>query len=238
MKLKVLGKYGPFPKKGGATSSYLLTSDRANVLLDAGSGAVSRLVDSVSVDNLNFVILTHLHFDHTSDMGVLSYALSVSKRTEKLNVYLPRCDLPVLKMLESIKQFNLIFVEEGKIYKDSGLEFSFYKMTHPILCYGVKVTDGKSIFAYSGDTTLNSNIYNLVENVDLAVLDGAFLEKDYADDKPHMSVKQAVSFSKFTKGKIIVSHIGYNYDDCDVESEINACSKNSEVAVEGKVYEF
>lgn len=238
MKLTILGKYGPFPKKGGATSSYLLSSANATVLIDVGSGAVSRLQNSVTIDKLSFVILSHLHFDHTADIGVLSYAHAFSGKNEKLNVYLPKFDCPLLKVLESIKEFNLIFIEEGKVYKDSGLEFSFYKMTHPVLCYGVKISDGKSTFAYSGDTTLNENIERLVSDCNLALLDGAFLEKDYNPQKPHMSIKQASEFSKFTKGKVIVTHIGYAYEDYEVEMEIKSVSLNSEIAVEGKVYEF
>ncbi len=238
MKLTILGKYGPFPRGNGATSSYLLSSEKANVLIDAGSGSLSRLVNSVSVDKLSFVILSHLHFDHTADMGVLSYALAFSKRKEKLNVYLPKFDCAVLKMLESIKEFNLIFIEEGKVYSDSGLEFSFYEMTHPVLCYGVRILGDKSVFAYSGDTTVNDNIQKLVSGADLAVLDGAFLEKDYLDTKPHMSVKQASRYSRFTKGKVIVSHIGYAYSDSDVKEEIKNVSSNSEIAEEGKVYKF
>ena len=238
MELTVLGKYGPFPPSGGATSSYLLTSDNINVLLDVGSGAVSRLIERVSVDKLSFITLSHLHFDHTADIGVLSYALAFSGRKEKLNVYLPNFECPLLELIKSIKEFNLIFIEEGKVYKDSGLEFSFYKMTHPVLSYGVRLSDKKSTFAYSGDTTYNENVKNLVENANLAVLDGAFIDRDFNENKPHMSVKQAVGFSKFIKGKVIVSHIGYAYDDDVVESEIKGVDKNSEIAVEGKSYKF
>ncbi|MBE5743442.1 MAG: MBL fold metallo-hydrolase [Clostridiales bacterium] len=238
MKLTILGKYGPFPPSGGATSSYLLESDKTNVLLDVGAGSISRLVGKIDVCDLSFMVLSHLHFDHVSDVGVLSYALSFSKRKEKLNVYLPNFNCPMLETLKSIKDFNLIFIEEGKVYNDSGLEFSFYKMTHPVLCYGVKITDGKSCFAYSGDTTLNDNVCKLVQDCDLAVLDGAFIEKDFEGVKPHMSVKQASSFSKYTRGKVIVSHIGYKYDDNLVEDEIKSVSNNSEIAVEGKTYKF
>ena len=34
MKLTVLGKYGPFPKSNGATSSYLLQVGGKNILID------------------------------------------------------------------------------------------------------------------------------------------------------------------------------------------------------------
>ncbi len=235
MKLTVLGKYGPFASGNKATSGYLLESDNAKVLLDIGSGVLARYRERASVLDLSFLVLSHLHFDHVSDIGVLSYALAFSKRKEKLNVYLPNFDCPVLETIKSIKEFNLIFIEEGKTYYDFGLEFSFYKMTHPVLSYGVKIKSNKAVFAYSGDTTLNDNVSKLVEDTNLALLDGAFLERDFSGAKPHMSVLQASSFSSRSNGKILITHLSDNYADEEVENEIKSF-QNVEVAKEGKTY--
>ena len=49
MKLTVLGKYGPYPPVGGATSGYLLQSKNQNVLLDLGAGTLARLQEKVSL---------------------------------------------------------------------------------------------------------------------------------------------------------------------------------------------
>lgn len=234
MKLTILGKYGPFASGNKSTSGYLIQENDTNVLLDIGSGVLAKYRDIASVKDLSFLVLSHLHFDHVSDIGVLSYALAFSKREEKLNVYLPNFESPVLETIKSIKEFNLIFIEENKTYFDSGLEFSFYKMTHPVLSYGVKIKSNKAVFSYSGDTTYNENIKNLVSNSSLALLDGAFLEKDYLDGKPHMSVKQASSFTNHFDGKVIITHLSENYSDDEVESEIN--NPRVEVAKEGKTY--
>ena len=237
MKLTVLGKYGPYPPVGGATSGYLLQTDSANVILDLGSGTLARLTTNVKVEDISFIVFSHLHFDHVSDFGILSYALAFSGRKDKVNVYLPKFDCEVYTALSKMPCFNLINIEEGITYTESGLTFSFYKMTHPILTYGVKIIDGKSCFAYSGDTTYNDNLVNLLQGVDLAVVDGAFLEKDFAPFKPHMSIKQASSLTKYAK-KIIVSHISSGYLDEEVESEINSVAKNAEIAKENKSYIF
>ena len=95
MKLTVLGKYGPYPPINGATSSYLLQTDSANVLLDLGSGTLARLKEKVGVKDISFIVFSHLHFDHVSDFGVLSYELSFSGRIDKVNVYLPNFDCEV-----------------------------------------------------------------------------------------------------------------------------------------------
>ena len=157
MKLTVLGKYGPYPPSGGATSGYLIKSKTQNALIDCGSGTLSRLTGQIDLKDLSFIIFSHLHFDHVSDFGVLSYALSFCGRKGKVNVYLPNFESAVYTALSKIDKFNLINVCEGKVYSEGDLSFSFYKMTHPVLSYGVKITDGNSTFSYTGDTTFNDN---------------------------------------------------------------------------------
>jgi ribonuclease BN (tRNA processing enzyme) len=236
MKLTVLGKYGPFPPKNSATSGYLLQSSSVNVLLDVGAGVYNNLTKFIEAKDLNFIVLSHLHFDHISDIGVLSYALNFTGFKGKMNVYLPKSDSVNYKMLESISVFNLIPIEEGVRYSDSGLEFEFFEMTHPVKAYAVKVYGDKT-FAYTGDTTFNDNLKNLAKNADFLVADGAFLESDYNENKPHMSIKQAGSLSKFVSNKLLVSHLSYNYSDSEVENEIKDY-KIVEVAKENKTYNF
>lgn len=237
MKLTVLGKYGPYPPSGGATSGYLIKSKTQNALLDCGSGTLSRLTGQIDLKDLSFIIFSHLHFDHVSDFGVLSYALSFCGRKGKVNVYLPNFESAVYTALSKIDKFNLINVCEGKVYSEGDLTFSFYKMTHPVLSYGVKITDGNSTFSYTGDTTFNDDLPFLISGSDLAVCDGAFLETDFDDNKPHMSIKQASSLAKYSK-KVLVSHISSRYSDEIVTREILSVTDKAEVAIEGKTYEF
>ena len=237
MRLTVLGKYGPYPPSGGATSGYLITSNTQNVLLDCGSGTLSRLVSKIDIKDLSFIIFSHLHYDHVSDFGVLSYALSFSGKKGKVNVYLPNFESDVYSALSKIDKFNLINVCEGKVYSEGDLTFSFYKMSHPVLSYGVRLSDGISTFSYTGDTTVNDNLPRLLSGSDLAVCDGAFIESDYDDKKPHMSIKQASSLAKYSK-KVLVSHISSRYSDEIVTKEILSITDKAEVTIENKTYDF
>lgn len=236
MKITVLGKYGPFAPNGFATSGYLLRSNDLNVLIDAGAGTSSRLLSLINAKDLSFIILSHLHFDHISDLGVLSYALDFSGRTDKVKVYLPKCDLIQYEMLSKIGAYELVPISEGVTYCENGIKFSFYKMVHPVTSYGVKIESNGKTFAYTGDTTYNDNLLNLVKGASLVVADGAFLEKDFLIAKPHMSVKQATSLTELIDGKVIISHIGYKYSDSDVLQEIKAVSDRATIAVEGETY--
>ena len=70
MQLKILGNNGPYPAPGGACSGYLLTSDsgQTRVLIDCGPGVLSRLTADCMPGELDAVLLSHLHYDHMSDI--------------------------------------------------------------------------------------------------------------------------------------------------------------------------
>ena len=236
MKLTVLGKYGPFPKPNSATSGYLLQSNKTTAVLDLGSGTLSRLLSKIKPEDIDFVVLSHLHNDHVCDIFPLTYALNFSGN-KVVNLYLPNFDSPILNAVKNLSAFNLIFIEEGVTYKEGEFTFSFYKTSHPVLNYGIKISSGEKTLAYTGDSRYCENLEKLVEGADLVVADGAFLESEHTEKSPHMSIKQAVSLEKFTpNGKVLVSHINYKYTDEEVFEEIREVSQKSLVAKENEEY--
>lgn len=236
MEVTILGKYGPFSINGGSTSGYLVESNKDACVLDLGSGTVSKLLNKIKLDSLKFVFLSHMHFDHISDFGVLSYAINFLLGNRKINLYMFDDGSNQAQLIKNNSAFNIINVEEGVIYKEGVFEFSFFKMSHPIISYGIKIFDGVKTLSYTGDTTIEGDINSLIRGADLLIADGCFLEKDYSNKKPHMSIKQVCDIAETFKVKTLVSHISYNYSDADVSSEITAFSDLCEVAKEGKTY--
>ncbi len=219
MNLTILGKYGPFAING-ATSGYLLENDGAYALLDVGAGTVSKLLKKIDINNLKFLFLSHLHFDHISDIGVLSYVVTFLKSDKKLKVYFYDDDSDNAKIIKNVKEFECIDISENKTYFDSGFTFSIYRMAHPIISHGIKISNGERTLSYTGDTSLNCNLENLLRGSDFLLADGAFTEKDYKKGKPHMSVAQVNELSIKYKIKTLVTHIGYRYTDEEVEKEL------------------
>ena len=91
MQLTILGNNGPFPAPNGACSGYLLESDSGDtrVLIDCGPGVLARLMDLGGPAALDAVLLSHLHYDHMSDMLPMQYALQFNPRPKPLPVYAP-----------------------------------------------------------------------------------------------------------------------------------------------------
>ncbi len=236
MNLTVLGKYGPFALNG-STSGYLIESENNYIMLDIGSGTLKKLLSKIDINSLKFLVLSHLHFDHISDLGILSYAVSFLKKDKKLKVYLYDDGSKVLELIKDIKEFDLVYIKEGETYNDSGFTFSFYKMAHPIDSHGVKITSGNKTLSYTGDTSIDGDILSLINGSDFLIADGAFLTPHSTSGKPHMSVKEVNKISKDNNIKTLLSHISYNIKDKQIIKELKG-NKLIKVAKENKTYKI
>jgi ribonuclease BN (tRNA processing enzyme) len=89
--LQVLGSGGPELDHGRASTSYVIWNEgKARVLIDMGAGSVLRLKQSgASVNDLDVLLLSHLHVDHSNDLPALIKASYFSDRDRDLLLYGP-----------------------------------------------------------------------------------------------------------------------------------------------------
>ena len=89
--LQVLGSGGPEIEDQRASSSYLIwLDDKARVLVDVGGGSSLRLAQSgARFADLDVVLFTHFHVDHSADFPVLIKSSFFSARDHDLPVYGP-----------------------------------------------------------------------------------------------------------------------------------------------------
>ncbi len=89
--LQVLGSGGPIADDNRASSGYLLWIDnKARLLVDTGGGVMLRFAQSgADFEDLDAIVLTHLHADHSADLPALLKSSYFSDRTEPLKIYGP-----------------------------------------------------------------------------------------------------------------------------------------------------
>ena len=89
--LQVLGSGGPELNDKRASSGYLVWQDgRARVLIDMGPGSMLRYEESgANFEDLEVVLLTHLHVDHSADLPALIKASYFTDRSNDLPIYGP-----------------------------------------------------------------------------------------------------------------------------------------------------
>ena len=89
--LQVLGSGGPELSDKRASTSYLIWHQgKAKLLVDIGSGSMLNLEKAnANINDLDAVLLTHLHVDHSADLPALIKATFFTQRTNDLLIYGP-----------------------------------------------------------------------------------------------------------------------------------------------------
>lgn len=89
--VQVLGSGGPELEDKRASSSYLVWQDgQARVLIDAGGGSALRFGESgAKMSQLDVMLFTHLHVDHSADFPSLMFSSWFEERNRPLPIYGP-----------------------------------------------------------------------------------------------------------------------------------------------------
>ncbi len=236
MKLTVLGNNGPFPSAGGACSGYLLTEGRKKILLDCGNGVLSNLFKFTGFENIDAIILTHLHSDHISDMMVLRYAIQIKASRglieKPLDVYAPPEPAEEFERLDIKDIFNLKPISEDLLLSFDDMRLGFREMKHPVKCFAVSADKGDKRFVFSGDTAWNKNIIEFSKGADLLLLDAGLLDRDkVGGDVPHLTARECGIVAREAGAKrLLLTHFWPEADVTDHLLEAKEGFDNVETA--------
>lgn len=200
MFLTVLGRHGPYPRPGGACSGYLIEDGPTRVLIDCGAGVLSRLMEHVHPAHLDAIVLSHLHFDHCSDLFVMRYALDQQDAREgeekrRVPLYTPNEPFETLKAITTGALFDQHSVKGGDELQIGTLYFRFVPMAHPVPVNGMRITDANgSVLFFTGDTKPYPGMEQGPLGADALLADACFV--DATETGPHMNVKEACKLAR------------------------------------------
>ena len=245
MNLTVLGKYGPYPAMEGATSGYLINYEKTNIMLEFGSGVLSRIQHYINLSDISAIILSHLNSDHISDMFVLRYALLklqkqglISRGVLPIKVFAP--DSPQLDyaMLRNQNVFELITITDGMRVHIGGIEISFHKMLHGIPSFGALMYTNKKVLAYTGDTSVNDDISTFAMGANMLLANTEILERQKPSNRYSLAVEEAAEIAlEAGVEKLLLSHIVPGSDELEMHWNAAAIFPNVEIAQEMTTYE-
>jgi len=222
VELEVLGSGGP-ELDGRASTSYLIWIDgKARVIVDMGSGSMLHFEQSgAKLEDVELVVLTHLHIDHSVDLPAFIKAGYFSKRVKPLDIMAPSGNdqFPSgTEFLENLfgkkgayrymqdvltdesDSFKIVPIDIKDIGMDSYSDFkiSVVRVHHGIVpSLAIRIDVGEKSIVISGDTTnKNHDIELLAMQADLFVAHHAVVEsaEGYAAElhmKPSMIAKIA-----------------------------------------------
>ena len=243
MRLTVLGRYGPYPKAGGACSGYLVEKGDTRILMDCGSGVLARLQQFLPLRDLTAVILSHLHADHMADALILRYFLQIGQARglvdkKPLPIYLPDSPADVYAMLAGAAEYAPHVITDGMRTQIGALHVRFRAMMHAVPSYGVRLTSKDRSLCYTGDTGYHGGIAPFAEGASLFLPDTGFLAADKPAQNPnHMTPAESAGVAASAGvEKLLLTHLWPGYDEKAVLAEASPVFPAAKIAVEGERY--
>lgn len=223
MRLTVIGCAGSFPGPESAASCYLVEAHdgqrRWNVLLDFGNGALGVLQRHRELDDIDAIVLSHLHPDHCIDM--CSYFVvrnydPLGRFDTHLPVYGPAGTherLVKAYQVDVDEDLSTAFafhdLHDRRSFQVGPMTITPFLVNHPVEAYGFRVEADGKVLAYTGDTDSCDALIELERDADLVLTDSAFV--DGRDDdliNVHLSGSRAARAAVDAKAKrLMLTHI-------------------------------
>ncbi|WP_408009566.1 MBL fold metallo-hydrolase [Pseudalkalibacillus sp. A8] len=212
MKVTVIGCWGGFPKVGEATSGYLLQEDGFNLLVDCGSGVLSKVQSYIAVEDLDAVIISHYHADHIADIGPLQFGRLVKSHTgktlAKLPIYGHRFNETEFKKL-TYKEFTAAEEYNPAMPISVGpFEIAFLQTKHAVPCYAMRIEGGSHTVAYTADSSFQEEFFPFFRGADTLLCESNLYKGMDGTSVGHMTSEEAGIVARESRvGKLILTHL-------------------------------
>ncbi|MFC4078778.1 MBL fold metallo-hydrolase [Amycolatopsis samaneae] len=255
MRLTILGCSGSIPGPNTAASGYLLEAEGFLLALELGNGTLAQLQTVADPFDLDALVLSHLHPDHCADVS----ALTVLRRYHPAPPYPARPRLlPVHAPADAPWRLANAYApnEAERAETDLSDVFAFHRLRderttigpfevtavpvdHPTPAFGLRVSYGGRILAYTGDTGPCAALGELADGADVLLSEASWTD---AEDRPagvHLSGRQAGELARAAgAGRLLLTHVAPWTDRDAVLAEAKAIFPNAELVEQGAVYDL
>ncbi|MEQ0561903.1 MBL fold metallo-hydrolase [Amycolatopsis sp. NEAU-NG30] len=254
MRLTILGCSGSIPGPNAAASGYLVEAEGFLLGLELGNGTLAQLQAVTDPFDLDALVLTHLHPDHCADVSALTVlrryhpAPPYPARPRLLPLYAPH-DAPVrlanayapneteraMTDLTDVYEFHPLRAEAFRI---GPFDIVAAEVYHPTPAYGLRISYGGRILAFTGDSAPCPALNELADGVDLLLAEASWTDSAERPAGVHLSGKQAGELARDAGvGRLLLTHIAPWTDAGAVLAEASAAFPGAEVVKQGAVYD-
>jgi len=253
VKLTILGRSPASPNPGEACAGYLVEGGGARVLMDIGPGVVAQLLLRHHPDELDAVIISHMHADHMLDLATLRYVYPwrARPREQRLRVVLPPGSadqvLDLAKGVGSARHFEDSFRlsehDGSSILPFGSMSLTPVETEHFIPCWGFRAEAEGRLLAYTADTGPCDSLRTLADGADL-LLSEATLRSAEEDAPPperrgHLTPSEAAEAARDARvSTLLLTHLPVDGDGSWARDAAASTFDGAiEVAEPGRTYE-
>jgi ribonuclease BN (tRNA processing enzyme) len=199
-----------------ASGGIYISAEGQNVILDPGPGCLvkcARSRPSIDIINLNAIILSHLHIDHSNDVNILIDAMTNGGLNKQGLLFAPReClegkDAVVLRYLRDFLD-RIEILEENKAYRSGDLKFYPVRLQHTAETYGLKFNIKGRIVSFVADTRYFPELIENFKGSDILILNAVRHIPPERIRGMHLSIPDVKEILRGVKPKkAIITHFG------------------------------
>jgi len=254
MRLTILGRSPASPNPGEACAGYLVEGGGARVLVDIGPGVVAQLLERHHPDELDAVVVSHLHADHMLDLVTLRYVYPWRARPydERLRVILPPGSADQMRDLARgvgnerhfEDSFRLSEHDGSGTLRFGGLTITPVETQHYIPCWGFRLEAENRRLAYTADTAPCGGLSDLADAPDLLLSEATLrsLDEDATPPEPrgHLLPAEAGEAGRTGRARrLMLTHLPVDGNgDWARDEAADAFDGSVEVAEPSRSYEI
>lgn len=251
MRITVLGKSPSWPDAGGACSGYLVEDEETCLLMECGSGVFGQLRSVRAYDDVDGVVISHMHSDHFMDLVPYGCALVLGPRAERpprMPLLLPPGGWEVvLAVAEAGGTEQLVErAFEPRAYDVTAaervgtLELRFQPVPHfvPTNAIALESGGGGGRFVFGADHRPTDALCGFADGADLLMLEATLAEVG-PGPHGHLTAGEAGEHAARVGAKrLVLTHISDELDaDAARDQAAEVFDGPVEVAVEGATFE-
>ena len=233
----IVGCSGSFAGPESPASSYLVRAEHEGrtwaILLDLGSGALGALQRHVRPDQVDAVLISHLHVDHCIDLCGLYVMMKYvpgGPMREVMPAWGPTGTGDHLARAygnvdaeDVLSVFEFHELSDGGTFRIGPFTITSVRVRHPVEAYGFRVeADGRTL-VYTGDTDACDALTPLMAGADLVLADSAFVEGRDVVAGIHLTGRRAAEAAVRAGGvrRLMLTHIpAWNDpDECRAQAQ-------------------
>ncbi len=205
-------------KTGGMYFELGEKKDMMSFIMDPGPGSlVNARSAKLKAEDINGVVLSHHHIDHSSDVNVWLDGLEKPFLIAEEHCVMDKAELgekdydyyPCVNLYQRKKIGELHAVKDRSIVKMKGVRFEAVKSEHYGPTVGFVISSDKFRIGYMSDGRYYSGQESRYEGCDILIMNVLVPKGMEPEEKKHMSVDEAIKLLRAMKKKpklVILQH--------------------------------